>query len=367
QTEQALRQSEEQLRQIAENMSQVLWMCSADDKPIYLSPAFERVWGLPCSDWYADIKVWDRAIHPDDQERVLPAMRGVIDRGFDEDYRIIRPDGAVRIIRDRGFPIRNEAGDVYRVAGIAEDITERRQEQQNTLAAIERLAEVGELTAMIVHEVRNPLTTVMMGLESFRRLDLTDASKQRLELALEEAQRLRSLLNEILLYAKPQTLEQTELELNTLIASLLESLRTMPSALQRRVRWQPASQPVRVRGDVDKLKQVVINLVNNACEAVAPKSAVTCRVTVSTDGGHPHACLSVHNPGAIPAEIVPELTKPFYTTKSSGTGLGLAIVKRIVDAHQGELAIASSEEEGTTVLVRLPVVLVAQSSAPDIK
>ncbi|HEY9662698.1 MAG TPA: ATP-binding protein, partial [Allocoleopsis sp.] len=351
QTEEKLRQSEEQLRQIAENMNQVLWMFSQTGQPIYINPAFETVWQQTRQSWYTNPHCWD-SIHPDDRDRVQHAFNQAASDGFQEEYRIIRPDGSVRMIRDQAFPIRDEAGVPYRIAGIAEDITEQKQAQAEKMQAIASLAEVGELASMIVHEIRNPLTTVLMGLNSFKRMDLPDAVKERLDLSLDEAERLRNLLNEILLYAKPQTPQFEELELNTWITQLLETIYTLPSTQGRQIVVIPAAQPIYIMADQDKLKQVFINLINNACEAIPPSEIVTWRIMPDVD----QVEVQIHNGGdPIPAAQLTNLTKPFYTTKPSGTGLGLAIVKRIVEAHQGTLSISSSVEKGTTVSVQLTI------------
>ncbi|MBE9040596.1 HAMP domain-containing histidine kinase, partial [Oscillatoriales cyanobacterium LEGE 11467] len=110
------------------------------------------------------------------------------------------------------------------------------------------------------------------------------------------------------------------------------------------------TQTLTLRGDRDKLKQVFVNLVQNACDASPAGETVTCRVECDR-----HIHVQIGNGGEpIPADVIPKLTQPFYTTKPSGTGLGLAIVKRIVEAHGGELSIASDAQTGTTVTVRLP-------------
>lgn len=349
QAEEKLRQSEGQVRQIAENMRPVLWMYSAEGQPIYINPAFETVWQQSRESWLANPHCWD-VIHPDDLDRVRKAFAQAAEQGYQEEYRIFHKDGSVRIIRDQAFPIRDESGQVYRIAGIAEDITEQKQAQQEKLRAIEALAEVGELAAMIVHEIRNPLTTVWMGLNSFKRMDLPEAAQVRLALSLDEADRLRNLLNEILLYAKPHTLQTEELDLNGWSQELLETIRTLSSVQQRRVQFIPAKRPAKVLADSSKLKQVLINLINNACEAVAAGETVTWQIESKPN----QVSIRVHNGGEpIPSDILPKLTKPFYTTKSSGTGLGLAIVKRIVEAHGGELRIESSQSQGTMVSVIL--------------
>lgn len=352
--EEAIRQSEEKFRQLAENMHQVVWMYSHEGQPLYLSPAFETIWGKSCQDWYENPGIWWQAIHPEDQERVRQAFYQDQEGAFEQEYRIIRPDGSVRLIRDQAFPIRDQTGQIYRIAGIAEDTTERKQAEQEMLKAIAALAEVGELAAMIVHEVRNPLTTVLMGLNAIKRLDLPESVQERLNLSLEEAERIRNLLREILLYAKPQALQKSEIELNGFITEILEPIRTMPSAISRRIEFVPATCPLKVWGDKDKLKQVFINLVDNACQAIAEGEVVTW--TVEPDATAEQAFIHIHNGGEpIPPEILPKLIKPFYTTRNSGTGLGLAIVKRIVEAHSGEFTIQSSAATGTIVTVKVPI------------
>jgi signal transduction histidine kinase len=231
---------------------------------------------------------------------------------------------------------------------------------QTTLIERERLAAIGELASMIVHEIRNPLTTVQMGLDYFAKLDLPKPAKARLDLARGEAQRLTQLLQEILSYSKPQILRLVEIDVNTIVQEILTSLRSMPEAQDRLIEYVPSRSSVVILADVDKLKQVLINLIRNACEAVEPGETVRCAIAQAP---RQQICISIHNGGLpIAEELIPQLTQPFYSTKSEGTGLGLAIVKRIVEAHSGELLITSSEHEGTVFSVQLPL-RSAQSSA----
>ncbi|MCU0525557.1 MAG: ATP-binding protein [Elainella sp. Prado103] len=237
------------------------------------------------------------------------------------------------------------------LVAVANDITDRKEAEK----ALERLAEIGELTAMIVHEVRNPLTTVMMGLRSFQSLELSERSQLRLSLAIEEAERLQKLLNEILQYTRCQKLDATELEINHFIQDLFAVIAAMPVAQGRSIEFQPI-QPIYLLGDRDKLKQVFINLLSNACEATSEGDQIGCRIEFCAH--HQTVCIHIYNAGQpIPPDILAQLTKPFFTTKSTGNGLGLAIVKRIVEAHKGELKICSSDQlGGTQVSVILPFV-----------
>jgi signal transduction histidine kinase/ActR/RegA family two-component response regulator len=229
---------------------------------------------------------------------------------------------------------------------------------QHANQALARLAEIGELASMIVHEIRNPLTTLLMGLNAFKRLTLPERFQNYLDLSLEEGERLTRLLNQILLYAKPQTLALTSVDLNAVLIALQELLQDIPAAQGKHLAYQPAPVPITISVDVDKLKQVVINLVTNAFEAVSPGATVTLSwqiVLLSNLGSKPAVWIQVHNGGVpIPADVLPKLTQPFVSTKASGTGLGLAIVKRIITAHSGELQIESTPNQGTTFTVILP-------------
>jgi PAS domain S-box-containing protein len=235
------------------------------------------------------------------------------------------------------------------ILSVAADITLLKQAEK----ALARLAEIGELAATIVHEVRNPLTTILMGLNAFKKLQLADQFQEYLTLSLDEADRLQRLLSQILLYSKPQILDRSPIELNSFVAEIVTTLQTIPAASGKQLEFAAFAEPVHVLADKDKLKQVIINLVTNAYEAVDTGDVVT--IDIQSSENH-RICIQIHNGGTpIPANVLPQLTKPFFTTKASGTGLGLAIVKRIVEAHGGEFSIESGEGIGSIVRVQLPI------------
>ena len=225
---------------------------------------------------------------------------------------------------------------------------------QAQLIEREKLAAIGQFASTIVHEIRNPTTTILMGLNALSKLELSQRDRLRLSLALEEGERLKNLLTEILLYAKPQNLKSEEIELNQFLSKMLFALQQMPQAAERQIKLIPLEQPVKIKGDCDKLKQVIINLVKNACEAIESGGVVTCYISPSR---HPNYIrVSVHNGGTpIPQDILPKITEPFVSQKSDGTGLGLAIVKQIVNAHQGTLSIKSTAKIGTIISFILPI------------
>jgi PAS domain S-box-containing protein len=129
-TQQALKESEAKFRQLAEYIHQTFWMVSTDNHQIlYVSPAYEKIWQRSCQNLYEKPNSWLEAIHPEDRGRVVARFQYLSGRNYKE-YRIVRPDGSIRWIGSHAFPIQNEQGEVYRVAGIDEDITERKQAEE---------------------------------------------------------------------------------------------------------------------------------------------------------------------------------------------------------------------------------------------
>lgn len=136
-----LRESELRFRELVENMNEVFWISTADFKQmVYVSPAYEAIWGRSCASLHASPSSWANAIHDEDREAVLAAAGAQAASGLDVEYRIVRPDGSIRWIHDRSTPIRNEDGVVYRIAGIAEDITDRRAAEEQAKRQVERIS-----------------------------------------------------------------------------------------------------------------------------------------------------------------------------------------------------------------------------------
>jgi diguanylate cyclase (GGDEF)-like protein/PAS domain S-box-containing protein len=130
-TEQALRQSEEQFRQLAGNIPQVFWISDATlSETFYISPACEQMLGVPSEFFRSNPRKLVKMVHPDDRAKVRNARKSAAQGRYDETYRIVRPDGSVRWIQDRAFPVHDAGGRVYRVAGIAEDITQRKEAEE---------------------------------------------------------------------------------------------------------------------------------------------------------------------------------------------------------------------------------------------
>ena len=162
--EKDLRLSEERFRELAENIREVFWITSADyEQMIYVSPAFEQIWGRSCDSLYQDPKSWVAAIHPEDRQVVHEALLRDVDAGvFDHEYRIVRPDGSVRWIRDRACAVRDVDGVLLRISGLAQDITAqkvfaralKKSNDELDLRVRERTTELASTNQELIEEIK---------------------------------------------------------------------------------------------------------------------------------------------------------------------------------------------------------------------
>lgn len=147
--QQVLQSSEERFQQFSKHLNQVFWMIDISTKAmLYISPAYEKVWGRSCESLYQDPSGWLKAVHPEDRERVRALLPQQLQSKYDIEYRILRPDGEIRWIHDRSFPIQNAAGEIYRVAGIADDISERKAVEENLRISEARFRAIFEQAAI---------------------------------------------------------------------------------------------------------------------------------------------------------------------------------------------------------------------------
>jgi signal transduction histidine kinase len=218
----------------------------------------------------------------------------------------------------------------------------------------ERQAALGEFSAFLATEVREPLASVRAQLEDITREGILDFDPQtRVESAMRDLIRVETTLNEILDFAKPLELNRKPCRISEVIDGTLSLVATDLEMNRITVAKEYEGHPVPVRCDDAKMQQVFLSIIKNALEAMTPGGRLD--IAVSSQKGGRMVQIVISNDGApIPAEHVSQLFQPYFTTKRSGTGLGLATVKKIVDEHQGEIAIASGQEKGTSVTIQLP-------------
>lgn len=220
----------------------------------------------------------------------------------------------------------------------------------------ERQAAIGEFSAFLATEIREPLASIRSQLEEVTGEGILDFDPQtRVENAMRDLMRVEAILNEILDFAKPLELNRRLCRIPEVLESALVVVGTDLEVTRIQVTKDYATQIAPVRGDEAKLQQVFLSIFKNAGEAMTPGGHLHIQVTQHRAGRGIEVQTLIKNDGApIPADIVDKVFEPFFTTKRSGTGLGLATVKKIIEEHGGSIAIGSAPGEGTTVTIRLP-------------
>jgi PAS domain S-box-containing protein len=242
QAERALRGSEERFRQIAENIREVFWITEPlDDKLVYISPAYEEVWGRSCRSLSEVSSTWFDTIHTEDRTRVWDASETVQAGGdYDIEYRIVRPDGEIRWVRDRAFPIANMSGEVYRVAGVIDDVTESKQALEQIKTS---LHEKEVLLKEIHHRVKNNMQVItsLLNLQS-----KTIRDEQALSVFQDSQNRVKSmaLIHETLYQSKDLSRINFAEYLQKLVAHVSRSYRIRPEAVKINVHVDDVSLPI---------------------------------------------------------------------------------------------------------------------------
>jgi signal transduction histidine kinase len=226
------------------------------------------------------------------------------------------------------------------------------KEAQDLLVRSERMAAVGQLAARIAHEIRNPLGAISNSIDSLsRRTELSGADRAQMDVVLRATDQLNELLTEFLDYSRPRELEKRPTD-------LLMSINDAVSMAQAERPGQAASVEVLgVKGvtafvDPDLVTQAVLNLVLNAQQHTPADG----RVQVSLEAEETEARIEVIDTGwGIPADILPRVFEPFFSTRSRGTGLGLAVVERTAHEHHGRVSATSEVGRGSHFVIRLPL------------
>lgn len=215
-----------------------------------------------------------------------------------------------------------------------------------------RLAALGEFAAAIAHDIRTPLTSISLNVQILRqKLALPDDDREHLDIALEELGRLDRSVAEILDFAKPVKLVAQIIDVGELLETTTRGLVQVFSEKGLALHYEPSVALPTVQGDPQRLRQVLMNLVDNAADA----SSRGARVTVRAKTADARIAIEVEDHGrGIGADDLPRIFEPFFTTRPDGTGLGLAICHKVVRAHGGDIQVRSTHGGGSTFTVLLP-------------
>lgn len=375
--EEELRERTERFELIVRTIDDVFWMADSPiTKMFYISPTYERVWHQTVESLYADARSFLAPLHPDDRERVLADFAAQeAGNPFSHEYRIVWPDGTIRWIWNRGFPLTDASGRASRYVGVAKDITDRKQlkeslarysavvaRQNRELDAANRMK--SEFMASVTHELRTPLNSVL-GFAGLLKEEVPGPlnAKQAAFVTdiLAGGEHLLALVEGILemsrLDADGAESEREAVEIEATLDERVAAHRTAAEAHGIGIRLEVAPGIGRVEVAPKALRRMLDALLGNAIRFNHEGGTVTVRAE-RTDGW---LTVAVSDTGiGIAGEDMASLFKPFgqldagHTRRHGGLGLGLALARRLAELHGGSIEAASVPGAGSTFTLRLP-------------
>jgi two-component system, cell cycle sensor histidine kinase and response regulator CckA len=359
-------QSEKRFRQLAENIDQVFWMLDiAKLQVLYVSPAFQKVWGVSSAPLFQDRGWLVNTVHPEDRDQCRAFFSKVPSEPAEVTYRIVRPDGTTRWIHDRAFLVYGEDGKPYRVAGFAEDVTANRQLEEQLRQGY-KMEAIGRLAGGIAHDFNNLLTVVSGYVHMV--LDATpsgDPRHDKLKYILSASNRASALTSQLLAFSRKQMVQPRPVNVNNLLTNMEALLRPVMGEHISLTTELGKDLPC-VQADPNQLEQVLMNLAANARDAMPKGGDFRIRTAfgnrrASADSRReaaPSVRIQISDTGCgMSQDVLEHVFEPFFTTKGvgKGTGLGLSTVYGIIQQNHGSIQVSSSPGRGTTFDILLPV------------
>ena len=366
--EERARESERQFLLIANSAPVMMWTTTTDKSCDFVNERWLKFRGRRLEQELGD--GWADGIHPEDRADALKIYTEACDarQPFTMEYRLLRHDGIYRWVSDHGVPRYDKDKKFMGYVGSCLDMTEKKeteqaaQRSQRELEHVSRVSILGELAGSLAHELSQPLTAVVSSAEAAQRMMNGDHRNEEelrdtLKDVVVEGRRagdiiagMRAMLNKAPTQMEAQDVNVAVREVLKMVHSDLVNRRVAPV-----LRLGSPLPPVMAQGV--QLRQVLLNLVMNACDAMSEVTAGQRLLTIETRGsnGHEVEVLVADNGPGFSEEILQNLFEPFHTTKPKGLGLGLAICRSIIEAHGGRLVAGNENGRGATVRLTLPV------------
>jgi PAS domain S-box-containing protein len=350
-----LRKHQDQLRLAHRAARLGAWHWDVVSRQLTWDEGLRQLYGLAPGEQVADLTGFLARVHPEDRERVEGALQRALQGagGLAHEYRIIRPDGAIRWLADLGQVGSDAEGRPRYVTGICLDITERRAAEER-IRESHRLQAAGQLAGGIAHEANNQMSVVLGAVHFLlRRKDLPGPAAEDVELIRRAAERTATITQQLLAFSRRQLLRPENVDLNQLVLKAEPLLRRSLTETQRLVVRAGAVHGA-IRADRNQLEQVLLNLILNARDAMPAGG----EVHIETGGDREAAVLTVRDSGmGMDPETLRRAFEPFFTTLEvgQGTGLGLSVVHGIVSQSGGQIHAQSAPGAGTTFVLRFPL------------
>ena len=375
--EQDLKRSEAYLAE-AQMLTQT-GSCAIDGKSretLYWSREMFRLFGFDPQQGLPRLEQWVQRIHPEDRDKFKLASERAFSENVhcDVEFRIVKPDGTVKHIQGIGHPVLSPDGKLVQVVGTMVDITERKsadeareklRQLEAELAHINRVNTMGELTASLAHEIKQPIGASVTNAEACVRLldrnrpDLPEAREAALEM-VKDARRAADIIDRVRLLYQKGSPQRDVFEINELIREMVIVLENEANRHSITMRTDLAEKLPTVMGDRVQLQQALMNLMLNGIEAICDSSGqLSIRSQLAEND---QVLISVIDTGVgLAAEATGRIFDAFFTTKPQGTGLGLAITRSIVESHGGRIWATANAERGTAFHFTLPSQLAADA------
>jgi two-component system NtrC family sensor kinase len=363
---QNLRESEERFRQLAENVSDVFFLCTLDySELLYVSPAYQVVWDAKPAALYDDfMQAFLASAHPEDRQTISELMQSEA-RALSEgtgssrqfEFRIKLHSGETRWIRMQLFPVENGVGSVYRLAILAQDSTEQKRAAN--------LSAAGEIATGVAHQINNPLTAIIAQSHLIQKhLDPDSPLHKNIRVVMDAAYRAGAVAQRMLEFAQIAHYDFDDVDVNNSARYAIELVRAQLEPDSAQLRVDLADDLPLIYGSQHHLEDLWLNLILNARDAIQDTQSAQITVSSALDEAGSFVEVTVQDNGrGIPHDNLEQIFDPFFTTKSHGNGLGLAVCRDIIIKHGGDIQVESQEGQGTTLRVQLPIIKAKASEA----
>jgi PAS domain S-box-containing protein len=331
---------------------------------LYSSEEHSRLYGLDREKGIPSFEEFHQRIHPEDRDRVSETLERASREGTDVEvhFRVVLPEGTTRYMHGVGHPVLKPSGDAVEFVGILMDVTERERlrQAQADLAHINRVTTMGELTASLAHEIKQPITAAVTNARTCLRWlgrDVPDVSEAREAASrlVTDVTRAADIISRISLLFKKGALQRELVGVNELIREMIVLLRNEAARYSISIRSDLAEDLPRVMADRIQLQQVFMNLMLNGIDAmkdVGTARELTIRSQRVKEG---QLLISVSDTGiGLPPQQPEQIFSAFFTTKAHGTGMGLPISRSIIESHRGRLWATSNSGQGASFHFTLP-------------
>src|SRR5467141_2663997 len=314
-----------------------------------------------------------RRVHPDDAVHVKQTIESASMNGkdFEHEYRLTMPDNSVKYIHVVAHALSDESGRIEFVGAVM-DVTERKRaedalrEAQANLARVSRVTTMGELTASLAHEIKQPIAAAVTNAKTCLRWlgrDQPDVAEAREAAArnIKDVTRASDIISSISLLFKKGALQRELVDVNELVREMVVLLRSEANRYSISIRTELADDLPKVMADRVQVQQVFMNLMLNGIDAMKETTA-RGELTIKSEAGDGQLLISVSDAGVgLPPEQADQIFTAFFTTKDNGTGMGLPISRSIIESHGGRLWANANSARGATFQFTLPATFAAHA------